>query len=229
MVGGARLTAIGTCQLQREAFLFRSRYTAKERCPILARLLQSVSFYAILLEFDKDLVNQHWRDVCECCGIGRLHRSDFPRRPIGHPPQAEKLFGWNVRYGLCCSHEGCRGRVTPPSVRFFGRRYHVAPMVVFATAMAHGLTGPRLARLREELGVDRRTLERWRVWWREAFPATPFWKILCGLLAEPLDAKDLPASLVERFEATDEGMLNLLETIMPVTTATCPNAEGRAM
>jgi hypothetical protein len=134
-----------------------------------------------------------------------------------------------MRYSLCCSHEGCRARVTPPSVRFFGRRYHIAPMVVFVTAMTHGLTGSRLARLREEFGVDRRTLERWRVWWREAFPATPFWKVLCGLLAEPLDMKRLPASVVDCFAATDEGMLDLLKTIMPVTTVTCPRTEGRVM
>jgi hypothetical protein len=89
-------------------------------------------------------------------------------------------------------------------------------MVVFVTAMTHGLTGPRLARLREELGVDRRTLERWRMWWRDAFPATPFWKVLCGLLAEPLDMKRLPASLVERFAETAEGMLHLLKTLVRI-------------
>lgn len=183
----------------------------------------------MLMELDKDSVDQHWGEVCPCCGAGRLHRSDFPRHPIGHPPQAEKIFGWNRRYSLCCSQEGCRGRVTPPSVRFFGRRYHVAPMVVLATAMTHGLTGPRLARLREELGLDRRTLERWRAWWREAFPMMPFWKVLCGRFASPLDAKRLPASLVDRFALTDKGVLDLLKAIMPVTTATCPDGEGRAM
>jgi hypothetical protein len=119
--------------------------------------------------------------------------------------------------------------MTPPSVRFLGRRHYLGVMVTLATAMTHGLTGPRLARLREELDVDRRTLERWRVWWREAFPAMPFWKVLCGRLASPLDAKRLPASLVDRFDRTDEGILALLKMIMPVTTVTCPCAEGRAM
>ena len=227
--GGARVTAIGTCRSQREAFSFVVCELRRRGGPILIKLLRSVAFYAMLMELDKDSVDQHWCEVCPYCGIGRLHRSDYTRRPIGHPAQAESLFGWNRRYSLCCSRRGCRGRVMPPSVRFFGRRYYVAPMVTLATAMTHGLTGPRLARLREEVGLDRRTLERWRVWWREAFPMMPFWKALRGRFASPLDAKRLPASLVERFEATRDGMLSLLKTIMPVTTATCPRAEGRAM
>jgi hypothetical protein len=28
--------------------------------------------------------------------------------------------------------------------------------------------------LSRAVGVDRRTVERWRVWWRERFTATPF-------------------------------------------------------
>ena len=162
--------------------------------PILIKLLRSVAFYATLHEFDKHTVDQYWGKVCPHCGVGRLHRAYYPRHPIRHPLDAEKIFGWNMRYSLCCSHEGCRTRMMPPSVRFFARRYYVAPMVVFVTAMTHGLTGKRLARLREEMGLDRRTLERWRVWWRESFPAMPFWKVLRGRLAESLDQKPRPAA-----------------------------------
>jgi hypothetical protein len=183
----------------------------------------------MLQVFDKDSADGYWREPCAHCDDGRLHRADYMRAPAGCPPSCEACFGWNRRHSFCCSAEGCRKRMTPPSVRFLGRRHYLGVVVTLATAMTHGLTGPRLARLREEVGLDRRTLERWRVWWREAFPMMPFWKALRGRFASPLDAKRLPASLVERFEATRDGMLSLLKTIMPVTTATCPRAEGRAM
>jgi hypothetical protein len=29
--------------------------------------------------------------------------------------------------------------------------------------------------LTEVIGVDRRTVERWRTWWRDSFTTTPFW------------------------------------------------------
>ena len=57
----------------------------------------------------------------------------------------------------------------------------------------------------------------------------PFWKVLCGRLAGQLDVKRLPASLVDRFDRTDDGVLALLKTIMPITTATWADAEGRVM
>jgi hypothetical protein len=114
--------------------------------------------------------------------------------------------------------------MTPPSVRFLGRKYHFGVMVTLVTAMTHGLTGSRLARLREELRVDRRTLERWRRWWREAFPQTAFWRAFRGRLAGSIDEGGLPRSLWERFGQTQAGVLKLLEALGPVTTATCPAA-----
>ena len=60
------------------------------------------------------------------------------------------------------AEEGCRRRHTPPSVRFLGRRVYVGLVVVLVSAMRHGLTAPRVQRLREQLGIDRQTLERWR-------------------------------------------------------------------
>jgi hypothetical protein len=38
--------------------------------------------------------------------------------------------------------------------------------------MRHGATVLRMRELTEVIGVDRRTVERWRTWWRDSFTAT---------------------------------------------------------
>ncbi len=42
--------------------------------------------------------------------------------------------------------------------------------------MIHALKPQRVQRLREVLGIDRRTLERWRQWWLGLFAQSSFWK-----------------------------------------------------
>ncbi len=74
-----------------------------------------------------------------------------------------------LRFSLCCAREGCRRRHTPPSVRFMGRRVYAGLVVVLVSAMIHGLKPERVQLLREALGIDRRTLERWRQWWLGLF------------------------------------------------------------
>ena len=46
-----------------------------------------------------------------------------------------------------------------------GRRVYAGFIVVLVGAMLHGLKPERVERLRQELLIDRRTLERWRQWW----------------------------------------------------------------
>ncbi|MEW6296110.1 MAG: hypothetical protein AB1467_07555, partial [Candidatus Diapherotrites archaeon] len=101
-------------------------------------------------------------------------------------------------------------------------------MVVLAAALAQGLTGRRLAKLREELGADRRTLERWRRWWCESVPRTAFWIALRGRFDSPLVEGELPASLLERVGGGDaeEGLLRFLRLIEPLSRSTL--MEGRS-
>ena len=59
--------------------------------------------------------------------------------------------------------DGCRGRETPPSLRFLGRQVYVAAIVVLIAILRHGATAPRIERLSAgRPGVDRRTIARWR-------------------------------------------------------------------
>jgi hypothetical protein len=97
-------------------------------------------------------------------------------------------------------------------LRFLGRRVYFGVVVVLVTAMAHGVTARRAAELRAELGVDRRTLARWRHWWQEHFPTSPFWREHRARFSPPVSADGLPGVLLDRFAPGGErdGVLSLL-------------------
>lgn len=134
------------------------------------RLLGDATLYLLLQRMDADLAEETRAAGCTACGEGALHSASYPRKPRG---VAEAILpeGYTMRYSFCCADEGCRRRTTPPSLRFLGRRVYVGAVVVLATAMRHGVTAWRAARLRELTGASLRTLARWRRWWTESFTA----------------------------------------------------------
>ena len=76
-----------------------------------------------------------------------------------------------------------------------------------------------MRRLKELVGVDRRSLERWRRWWREIFTATPFWQNVRAAFMPPVDEKRIPAALLERFSASsaETRLIALLRFLGPIT------------
>ena len=48
-------------------------------------------------------------------------------------------------------------------------------------------------------GIDRRTLARWRAWWRSTFTDGRFASVAMAAVVPPLDIAGLPVSLLERF------------------------------
>lgn len=135
-----------------------------------------------------------------------------------------------LRHSFCCSREGCRKRLTPASVRFLGRRVYLGVVVVLVSAMCHGLTPERVRKLRVRLGnVDRRTLDRWRVWWRDMFVATSLWKRLRGQLPAPVDEERLPGALLECFGLGVGGLVNLMRALGPLTGASWQGLEVGAL
>jgi hypothetical protein len=70
--------------------------------------------------------------------------------------------------------------------------------------MGDGVTNSRVEQLRHVLGVHRRTLQRWRHWWRTVFAATPFWSMARGALMPPPNPISLPGGLLERFVGPDD-------------------------
>ena len=179
-------------------------------------LFGDARLYVTLLEFDRDLCSQRREAGCECGG--KLHAANFPRKPRG--TRCELPAGYDRRLSLCCAREGCRHRVTPPSVRFLGRRVYLGAVFLLVSAMRHGLCAKRIAELRRLIGVSRRTLERWRRWWLEVFRTTPVWKQAQGSLASPVEASRLPASLLERFAGElSNQLVAALKFLLPLSTA----------
>lgn len=174
---------------------------------------------SFLFQLDHDLAGQARARGCSCGG--RLHQAHYPRKPRGISPEAKRE--WKMRLSFCCGREGCRKRLTPPSVRFLGRVVYAGFVVVLISALKHGATPRRLRQLKALLGVDRRTLARWRDWWRESFPRTAWWLGACGRFLPCLDPSDLPRSLLARFAGRGaERLASLLKFLAPLSTSSAP-------
>ena len=105
-------------------------------------------------------------------------------------------------------------------MRFFGRRVYAGFIFVLQSAMRHGLTPDRVHQLREFIGADRRTLQRWRQFWLEQFPDTPFWKDARARFSPALDESFLPWSLCKRKGARRrDRLLQLMRFLAPITTS----------
>lgn len=161
-----------------------------------ATLLADTRFHELLLTIDRDLADSCRAEGCVLCG-GRLHSARYPRKPRGRPCRLRPEH--DQRFSFCCAIDGCRSRETPASLRFLGRRVYVAAIVVLIAILQHGVSDARMHRLSEVVNVDRRTVARWRTWWRRIFTATPFWRIARARFMPPVDHAMLPASLIERF------------------------------
>lgn len=194
--------------------------------PRMEALLQDRQLYELLERFDEELADATHAEGCACGG--RLHRAAYPRKPRGGPEDLKR--GYDLRHSFCCAEDGCRRRVTPPSLRFLGRKVYLGAVVLLATAMQHGLTPTRTSRLRELVGVSGRTLRRWRAWWQGAFCETAFWKATRGLFAPPVAETALPLSLIERFGVSGRTwrsvMVLALRFLSPVTTAHPATGQG---
>ena len=77
--------------------------------------------------------------------------------------------------------------------------------MVLVPLLRHGASPTRVRRLRELVGVSRRTVERWCRWWRSGFVETPFWRLAWGRFAQPMTHAALPSSLLERFAGDEAG------------------------
>lgn len=120
--------------------------------------------------------------------------------------------------------------MTPPSVRYLGRRVYLGAVVVLVTALIGGITATRAARLREWLGVSVRTLKRWRVWWRETFVTSAFWRGAQSRFMPPVAIEALPASLLERFAGDERTrLLHALVFLAPLTTRLADRGAGSVM
>lgn len=76
----------------------------------------------------------------------------------------------------------------------------------------------------ELFSIPARTLKRWRTWWREDFPSTPFWQSVRERFMPPVSTAQLPQSLLERFEAgaMADPLVQALRFMAPLSTTPRP-------
>jgi hypothetical protein len=180
--------------------------------------LANPQLHQFLEKVDSDLAETVRQCGCLHCA-GKLHRAKYKRKPRSGTKQIEKTY----RASFCCDQDGCRKRHTPPSVRFLGRRVYWGVVVVLVSAAHHGLTPERMRVLREALGIDRRTLERWRQWWLETFVQSSFWWLARARFMPLVCEKTLPLSLGRAFQLDRrDRLLELLKFLSPLTTTSIP-------
>jgi len=179
-------------------------------------LPRNASFWLFLFSVDQDLADRTREKTCPCGG--RLHCANYPRKPRGGPDDLPKQYC--QRFSFCCDRDGCRKRLTPPSVRFLGRKVYLGAVVVVISAMRHGASPRRGRELSRLFGADRRTIARWQVFWDEHFPQTPFWKAARGRLVAAVEIVALPRSLLEAFLRSGDPCQDwgqLLRFLSPIT------------
>lgn len=173
-------------------------------------LLQDPNFARLLLCIDQELASELKAGGCACGGV--LHRADYPRKPRGCSAQLRALFA--SRRSFCCNR--CRKRSTSMSVRFLGRRVHLAVAVVMISARRAESNASARA-LAQAMAVPIRTLERWRGRWQGQFLRTPLWRAACARFMPPVAVGRVPASLLERFTGERaERLMRLLWFLAPL-------------
>lgn len=153
---------------------------------------------------------------CPECG-GRLDQADFPRKPRGGWVGGAGEF-FQRRRSLCCAREGCRHRLTPPSLVFLGRRVYLAITVVVtawcgvATVVARPPSHP-----------PRRTVRRWLAWFATEAQRTPCLTALRARVSPTLEPDEvLPGARVERFlprRTVADALTATLRALAPLSAA----------
>ena len=160
-------------------------------------VLADARFHEQLLVFDRDLsaiARARLRSLRRCTPRGAVW-PQAARRSRWAGPGLMPVLRLPPRRGRLSQAQN-----TPPSLRFLGRKVYLsATVVTLISAMLHGTTPARLTRLSSPTGIDRRTLARWRVWWRATFTEGAFAQLAKARFMPPLDIARLPASLLDRF------------------------------
>lgn len=178
-------------------------------------LLRDEQLLGFLFQCDHDLAEKARSEGCPGCG-GRLHRADFTRKPRGGPDAMEPEQ--TRRFSFCCAEDGCRSRLTPPSLRFLGRMVYFATVVLLTQVMRHGASRARVADLERLVGISARTLRRWRRWWQGVFAASRFWKSARSRLRNPVVPSALPHALLDCFSGDARSrLISLLRFLSPIS------------
>src|ERR1700683_1898315 len=85
-------------------------------------------YFGQLLELDLKIAKIIEALGCPKCN-GILDASHYRRKPRGVENLSDSE---SIRLSYCCRTDGCRKRVTPPSLRFLGRKVYWAGVVILS-------------------------------------------------------------------------------------------------
>ena len=180
------------------------------------KFLFNATFHFLLKKMDEELAREVCQEGCFYCG-SQLDPASYPRSPMGLPSQFRDQY--DERLSFCCKR--CRKRTTPPSVRFFGRRWFPAPIFILISVLALGINERRLSQVKHHFGmvVSESTWKRWRRWWRKSFGQTLFWQQAKGLIPTVQETHlSFPRALFRVFKgALAEKIPLLLRFLSPLT------------
>ena len=149
----------------------------------------SIQFFVFLLAIDSILARKVQSEGCPKCG-SQLDVSNYERKPRGLEDSSSSVV--HYRFSYCCRKDGCRKRVTPPSVRFLGRKVYVGVVLILAMS--------REWIEKTTLVICRQTLGRWKEFWRTVLKISNwFWKNAKGSLPVWVQPTGSPIPILEIF------------------------------
>jgi len=178
-------------------------------------LFRDSRFFDLLLTLDEELAGEARRGGCACGGV--LHGAAYERKPRGGPAGLTRASA--IRFSFCCAREGCRRRMTPPSLRFLGRKVFFGILVLLLPVLRDGPTPERLNRLCETFSVSVRTVRRWCRFWRETFVTSRVWQAARGRFAAPVRAESMPVALLGAFSEIrdpESRVVAMLRLVSPI-------------
>ena len=178
------------------------------------KFLFNATFHTILIAIDREIAEDVRQKGCSCGGA--LHQADYPRSPLGLPSALRSAY--EERFSFCC--DTCRRRTTPPSVRFFGRRWYPAPLLLLISGLMTSINDHRLTQIKRHFGItiSESTWKRWRRWWRDTFVETAFWKQARSLIPQPKRSRSMARRMLGSFHGPiDNQIILFLKFISPIT------------
>ena len=125
---------------------------------MLQEIVQRRDFFILLHRIDEDLARESRQKGCPHCQA-RLDQANYLRKPRGETESLPEEY--MLRFGNCCSREGCRRRELPPSVKFLGRKIYWACINLVAMCLRQWRPRGWTARkVMMTLGVPEKTLSR---------------------------------------------------------------------